>query len=104
MGKDEEEQGQERAWRREWPILPPGTTAPWNEAVGIMQNKLKSQTKNILEGMKSADKMQLLCSKEHTEAQGFLPRSLWALLAFLVLTPLDWSFHVKEGPGGLERA
>lgn len=91
-----------------WPILSPGTTAPWHRAVGIMQNKQKSQTKNIFEGMKSADKTQLLCSKEQAEAQGFLPRS-WALPACgeqqvsprlnpisaphtgpPVLTPLDW--------------
>lgn len=54
------------------PILSPGTTAPWHRAVGIMQNKQKSQTENIFQGMKSADKTQLLCSKEHAEAQGLL--------------------------------
>lgn len=57
------------------PIRSPGTTAPWQQAVGFVQNKQKSQTQNIFEGMKSADKMQLLCSKEHAEARGFLPRS-----------------------------
>lgn len=59
------------------PTLSPGTTAPWQQAVGIVRNKQKSQTKNIFEGMKSADKMQL-CSKAHAEAPGLLPRS-WAL-------------------------
>lgn len=69
-------------WMREGkgeggPTLSPGTTAPWQQAVGIVRNKQKSQTKNIFEGMRSADKMPL-CSKAHAEARGLLPRS-WAL-------------------------
>lgn len=51
--------------------MSPGTTAPWPRAVGIVQNKRKSQTKNIFEGMQSADKMQLLCSKNTLRLVGF---------------------------------
>lgn len=50
--------------------MSPGTTVPWPRAVGIVQNKQKSQTKNIFEGMKSADKMQLLCSKNMLSLPG----------------------------------